>query len=98
MKAVVVTTFGGPETMQVADLDMPSIGANEVLIRVVATSVNFADIKARYGQKGGGKLPFVPGLDAAGVIERVGAEASDMPWRQPQRRMNGWRAGKARGR
>lgn len=74
MKAVVVTAFGGPEHMQVAELDMPEIQPKQVLIRVESTSVNFADIKSRYGKKGAGKLPFVPGLDAAGVVERVGSE------------------------
>jgi NADPH2:quinone reductase len=73
MKAVVVTAFGGPEHMQVAELDMPEIQPKQVLIRVESTSVNFADIKSRYGKKGAGKLPFVPGLDAAGVVERVGS-------------------------
>jgi len=74
MKAVMVTAFGGPENMIVTDMVLPEISPRQVLIRVAATSVNFADIKARYGKKGGGKLPFIPGLDAAGVVERVGAE------------------------
>ena len=51
MKAIVVTSFGGPEVMKYTDLDIPSISEDQVLIRVVATSVNFADIKSRYGKK-----------------------------------------------
>lgn len=51
MKAIVVTSFGGPEVMKYTDVDMPTISDNQVLIRVVATSVNFADIKSRYGKK-----------------------------------------------
>ncbi|MDR7317072.1 NADPH:quinone oxidoreductase family protein [Brevibacillus nitrificans] len=74
MKAVVVTALGGPEHMQVADVEKPVPNPKQVLIRVEKTSVNFADIKSRYGKKGAGKLPFVPGLDAAGVIEQVGSE------------------------
>lgn len=74
MKAVVVTAFGGPENMQVAEIEKPVPNPKQVLIRVEKTSVNFADIKSRYGKKGAGKLPFVPGLDAAGVIEQVGSE------------------------
>lgn len=73
MKAVIVTSYGGPENMVYTDVEQPKPGARQVLIRVVATSVNFADIKARYGQKGG-KLPFIPGLDAAGIVEQVGPE------------------------
>lgn len=78
MKAILVTEFGGPEMMKVADVEMPSINPKQVLIRVVATSVNFADIKSRYGNYGGGKLPFIPGLDAAGVIEQVGSEVEHL--------------------
>ncbi|WP_025844765.1 quinone oxidoreductase family protein [Paenibacillus ehimensis] len=73
MKAIQVTQFGGPEHMSYTDVDMPVIGPNQVLIRVETTSVNFADIKSRYGKKGG-TLPFIPGLDAAGTIEQVGSE------------------------
>ena len=51
MKAIVITSFGGPEVMKYTDVDMPAISDNQVLIRVVATSVNFADIKSRYGKK-----------------------------------------------
>lgn len=72
MKAVLVTAFGGPETMVYTDVAKPKAGPGEVLIRVAMTSVNFADIKSRYGKKGA-KLPFVPGLDAAGVIVEVGS-------------------------
>ncbi|GMA48820.1 quinone oxidoreductase [Alicyclobacillus contaminans] len=74
MKAVVLTEFGSPDVLKCVNVDMPSIAGNEVLIRVVATSVNFADIKSRYGKKDSGKLPFIPGLDAAGVIEAVGSD------------------------
>lgn len=51
MKAIVVTSFGGPEVLKYTDMDIPTISDNQVLIRVVATSVNFADIKSRYGKK-----------------------------------------------
>jgi NADPH2:quinone reductase len=73
MKAVVVTRYGGPEVLNMVNMDPPAIKENQVLIRVAATSVNFADIKARYGKyHGAGVPPFIPGLDAAGVIEAVG--------------------------
>jgi NADPH:quinone reductase len=78
LKAVIVTEFGGPETMKYTDVDMPSINSKQVLIRVETTSVNFADIKSRYGKKGADKLPFIPGLDAAGVIQAAGSEVQDL--------------------
>jgi NADPH:quinone reductase len=75
MKAVVVTDFGGPEVLKYREVEKPSIASRQVLIRVAATAVNFADIKARHGQyHGTGQPPFVPGLDAAGTVEEVGAE------------------------
>lgn len=73
MKAVVVTDYGTPEVMRYMTVDNPSLKSNQVLVRVVATSVNFADIKARYGNKSGDNTPpFIPGLDVAGVIEEIG--------------------------
>ena len=39
------------EVMKYTDVDIPAISKDQVLIRVVATSVNFADIKSRYGKK-----------------------------------------------
>ncbi|MCR8642654.1 zinc-binding dehydrogenase [Paenibacillus sp. N1-5-1-14] len=72
MKAVIVEQFGSADNMKVVDQEIPTPNPDQVLIRVKTTSVNFADIKARHGNKGGGKLPFLPGLEAAGVIEQVG--------------------------
>ncbi|AWX55005.1 NADPH:quinone oxidoreductase family protein [Brevibacillus brevis] len=78
MKAILVTELGGPETMKYTEVEMPSMSPTQVLIRVEMTSVNFADIKSRYGKKGAAKLPFIPGLDATGVIEQVGAEVHSL--------------------
>ncbi|MBO1582796.1 quinone oxidoreductase [Bacillus sp. XF8] len=78
MKAIVVTAFGGPETMKYTEVDMPTFNEKQVLIRVIATSVNFADIKSRYGKKGSGTLPFIPGIDAAGIVEQVGSDVKNI--------------------
>lgn len=78
MKAIVVTSFGGPEVMKYTDFDIPAISEDQVLIRVVATSVNFADIKSRYGKKGNKALPFIPGIDATGIVERVGSHVKNI--------------------
>ncbi|MBH5319880.1 NADPH:quinone oxidoreductase family protein [Paenibacillus sp. GSMTC-2017] len=72
MKAIIVEEFGTADNMKVAEVEVPSIQSHQLLIRVKTTSVNFADIKARYGNKGRGKLPFIPGLEAAGIVEAVG--------------------------
>ncbi|WP_166242822.1 quinone oxidoreductase family protein [Paenibacillus turpanensis] len=78
MKAIVVTAFGGSEHMHYTEMEIPAIAPTQVLIRVEATSVNFADIKTRYGKKGAGPLPYIPGLDAAGVIVQVGEQVKGL--------------------
>ncbi|KPV45093.1 quinone oxidoreductase family protein [Alicyclobacillus ferrooxydans] len=77
MKAIVVSEFGAPEVLQYQDVSIPAAGAREVLIRVKSTSVNFADIKARYGNyHNGAKPPFIPGLDVAGTVEAIGSDVT----------------------
>jgi NADPH2:quinone reductase len=73
VRAAVVESFGPAENLRIAELPVPEPKDSQVRIRVQATSVNFADIKARYGQYHGGKQPpFVPGLDVTGIIDAVG--------------------------
>ncbi|HEX7065953.1 MAG TPA: quinone oxidoreductase [Bacillales bacterium] len=75
MKAIVVSQFGGAENLEYKDMATPAVGEKEILIRVEATGVNYADIKAREGRyHGGTNPPFVPGLDTAGTIEAVGSK------------------------
>ncbi len=74
MRAVVVERFGGPEVLTLVEQEQPVPGPGQVLIRVLYTSVNFADIKARHGQyHGGGAPPYVPGLDVMGTVAALGA-------------------------
>ncbi|MEB3103489.1 quinone oxidoreductase family protein [Ferviditalea candida] len=87
MKAIVVNRQGGPEVMEFRqDVELPEPGPRQVLIRVQGTSVNFADIKARYGQyhAANGKTHYIPGLDLTGIIERVGSEVKSL---QPGQRV-----------
>ncbi|SFV04753.1 quinone oxidoreductase family protein [Alicyclobacillus macrosporangiidus] len=73
MRAVVVSRLGGPDVLQVVEQPVPEPGPGEVRIRVAAASVNFADVKARYGNyHHAGAPPFVPGLDLAGTVDAVG--------------------------
>jgi NADPH:quinone reductase len=73
MKAVVVNRLGPPEVLEYQDVPEPQAAPGQVLIRVAATGVNFADIMARRGRyHGGAAPPFVPGLDVAGTITSVG--------------------------
>lgn len=77
MFASIVIQFGGPEVLQYREIAEPIASANQVLIRVAATSVNFADIKGRYGNKGATQPPYIPGLDVAGTIVAIGSGVED---------------------
>ncbi len=75
MKTVVVTAFGGPEVLEVQDVPTPEPAANEVLIKVHASGINYADIMQRDGlYPGGPKAPFGAGFEVSGVVEAVGGD------------------------
>lgn len=72
MRALVVRRYGAPEVFELQQVPDPQPKAGEVLIRVKAIGVNFADLLQRMGlYPGTPKPPFVPGLEVAGVVERV---------------------------
>ncbi|PRW63991.1 quinone oxidoreductase family protein [Actinopolyspora mortivallis] len=76
MRAVGVTEFGGPEKLRVLDVPEPHPGRGEVRIRVHAATVNPTDTALRAGQHrtDGLEPPYVPGMDAAGVVSAVGED------------------------
>jgi len=79
MKAAVIHAYGGPEVLKLEDVLRPEPKEDEVLIRVIAASVNPVDAAIRQGYLAriiGDKLPLIPGMDAAGVIEKAGAKMS----------------------
>ncbi|HEY9523078.1 MAG TPA: NADP-dependent oxidoreductase [Thermopolyspora sp.] len=77
MRAVGVTEFGGPEKLHIVELPDPVTGPGQVRIRVHAAVVNPTDTGLRAGLRYGGveqpPPPYVPGMDAAGVLEEIGA-------------------------
>ena len=75
MRTVVITKFGPPEVLQFLDLDIPSIGARDVLVRTRAIGLNFAEVFARLGYYPGiPKPPFVPGIEFSGIVEAAGSD------------------------
>ena len=72
MKAIQIHATGGPEVLELAELQIPVPGPGQVLIRVEAIGVNFIEI---YFRKGTYKaaLPLTPGSEAAGTIEELGS-------------------------
>ncbi|CAM5612990.1 NADP-dependent oxidoreductase [Streptomyces griseus] len=79
MRAVGVCEFGGPEALRVLDLPEPQAGPGEVRVRVHAAAVSPTDVMLRTGgpavRMPGRRPPFVPGMDAAGVIDQIGPGA-----------------------
>src|ERR1043166_6159145 len=79
MKAIVVHEYGGPEVLKVEDVPMPVPKDDEMLIKVVAAGVNSFDGVLRSGKYAKifkMQLPWIPGYDVAGVVEKVGAKIS----------------------
>jgi NADPH:quinone reductase-like Zn-dependent oxidoreductase len=78
MKAAFIERHGGPEVLKYGDLPDPTAGPGEVVIDIVAASVNGADWKVRVGDYKQSKFPYVLGRDFSGVISAVGAGVEDL--------------------
>jgi NADPH2:quinone reductase len=79
MKAVVCTRFGGPEFLDVVEVDDLVAGEGQVVIDVKACALNVTDllvIEDRYQYRQ--KLPFIPGGEVAGVVREVGAGVTNV--------------------
>jgi NADPH:quinone reductase-like Zn-dependent oxidoreductase len=76
MKAVLAERYGGPEVLELTDVDVPQAGPNGVLVRVHASSVNPVDWKLRQGllsARWALRFPVIWGCDLSGVVEQVGS-------------------------
>jgi NADPH2:quinone reductase len=77
MRAIRVHDYGGPEVLRLEDLPVPEPGPGEARVKIAAAGVNFIDIYHRSGQYKG-VLPMTPGMEAAGVVDAVGPDVSDV--------------------
>ncbi len=77
MKAIQVNQTGGPEAMQLVDLPVPQPKANEAVVKISASGVNFIDVYQREGRYKVA-LPLVLGQEGAGVVSAVGAEVTSL--------------------
>ena len=68
---------GGPEVMQIDEVQLPSPGAGQALVRIEAAGVNFIDIYQRSGQYQL-PMPLAMGVEGAGVVEQVGPGVTDV--------------------
>ncbi|WP_075619182.1 quinone oxidoreductase family protein [Paenisporosarcina indica] len=75
MKALIYNKFGGPDVLEYSTITDPVIGPNDVLVRMKAIGLNFADV---YRRKGNyhleGRPPYILGYEGAGIVEQVGTE------------------------
>ena len=76
MRAVGVTEYGGPEALTIVELPEVHAGPGEVRLRVHAATVNPTDTYVRNGDRADAQSahepPYVPGMDAAGIVDEVG--------------------------
>jgi len=74
---VIVTHYGGPDALRVVEEECPEPKIGEVRVRVLAAGVSLPDIMAREGvHPETPPVPFTPGWDLVGVVERLGAGTS----------------------
>jgi len=79
MRSVWITRTGPPEVLEAREGPEPSPGNGEVLVRMRAAGINFADVMARLGlYPDAPKLPCVVGYEVAGTVERVGSGVSGL--------------------
>lgn len=73
MNAVFVSRYGGPDVLVIRQAPIPRPKPDEVLVRVKAIGLNFADIVGRWGvYPGTPKPPFIPGIEFSGDVVAVG--------------------------
>lgn len=75
MKAIQVSQPGGPEALQLVEVPAPQPKANEVLVKIAASGVNFIDVYYREGRYKA-SLPFIDGQEGAGIVETVGSQVT----------------------
>jgi NADPH2:quinone reductase len=76
--AIRIHGIGGPEVLQWETVELGEPAAGEVRIRHTAVGLNYIDVYFRTGLYSGPELPFTPGMEAAGVVEAIGADVEDL--------------------
>ena len=77
MKAIQVKQVGGPDAMVLTDIPVPQPKANEAVVKIIASGVNFIDVYYREGRYKA-VVPFVPGQEAAGDVVAVGSDVTSV--------------------
>ena len=78
-KRVVITRHGGPEVLQVVEEELPEPSAGQVRVKILATGAAFTDVLMREGlYPGVPPIPYSPGYDIVGVVEKLGLGVSTL--------------------
>ena len=73
MKALIFESFGGPDVLRYKEISDPSIKDGEILVRMKAIGLNFADVYRRKGNYHlAGLPPYILGYEGSGIVEQVG--------------------------
>lgn len=75
-RIVQIEAYGGPEALVPSTVDLPPPGPGEIRIRQTAIGVNYHDVYCRSGLYKTLALPGIPGIEAAGVVEELGADVA----------------------
>ena len=79
MKAIRVNELGGADKLSLEEIEKPTPGADEVLVKVAAAGINYADTMMRAGNYlTEPELPFTLGYEAAGTVEELGADVTNL--------------------
>jgi len=79
MKAIRIHEFGGSENLRVDEVEKPTPGADEVLIKTAAAGINYADTMLRQNKyMFSPELPFTLGFEVAGTIEAIGSNVQHL--------------------
>ena len=79
MKAAFIERTGGPEVLQFGEMPDPVAAPGEVVVDIVAASVNGADWKVRDGKSGQlARFPYILGRDFSGVVSALGEGVADL--------------------
>jgi len=75
MKAILVHQFGGPEVLTYDEAPLPEPGPGQARVKIAAAGLNYIDTYHRAGLYPNA-LPFIPGMEAAGVVDAVGPDVA----------------------
>ncbi|MGZ4160186.1 MAG: quinone oxidoreductase family protein [Neobacillus sp.] len=79
MKSLIFEKFGGPEVLTYIEIPDPTVKKNEILLRMKAIGLNFADVYRRKGNYHlAGDPPYILGYEGAGIVEQVGENVTNV--------------------